>query len=272
MAVLRTHASSLMAMLEAFIHDPLIKWRLLQPGLPAIDARGGRSRSGPSASSGATITAATAAATAAGGGALAGGQAAGTGGACGAAGGPATGRREAGKADAGKSVTPSRSRRDSLNPSLRASIEESLGYNSADPLHISQPGAHTPLESMRQRQRSMSEVLEVRYMHACVVCMHMRMHTAQRQRSMSVQRSMSKVRRLPAAHTVHAYPPMSMHSAHEWSSCIVYGTGTGVAPPFNEGEDAQPSPESLPFTLNPNAGACRRRALNAQRRPVGGAQ
>ena len=32
MGVLREHSDSLMAMLEAFIHDPLIKWRLLQPG------------------------------------------------------------------------------------------------------------------------------------------------------------------------------------------------------------------------------------------------
>ena len=31
MGVLRSHQDSLMAMLEAFIHDPLIKWRLLQP-------------------------------------------------------------------------------------------------------------------------------------------------------------------------------------------------------------------------------------------------
>ena len=30
MGVLRQHKDSLMAMLEAFIHDPLIKWRLLQ--------------------------------------------------------------------------------------------------------------------------------------------------------------------------------------------------------------------------------------------------
>ena len=29
MGVLRSHQDSLMAMLEAFIHDPLIKWRLL---------------------------------------------------------------------------------------------------------------------------------------------------------------------------------------------------------------------------------------------------
>ena len=31
MGVLRAHQDSLMAMLEAFIHDPLIKWRLLRP-------------------------------------------------------------------------------------------------------------------------------------------------------------------------------------------------------------------------------------------------
>ena len=34
MGVLRQHRDSLMAMLEAFIHDPLIKWRLLQPPPP----------------------------------------------------------------------------------------------------------------------------------------------------------------------------------------------------------------------------------------------
>ena len=34
MAVLRSHQDSLMAMLEAFIHDPLIKWRLLQTDAP----------------------------------------------------------------------------------------------------------------------------------------------------------------------------------------------------------------------------------------------
>jgi hypothetical protein len=39
MGVLRTHRDSLMAMLEAFIHDPLIKWRLLQPEHPSERSR-----------------------------------------------------------------------------------------------------------------------------------------------------------------------------------------------------------------------------------------
>jgi len=39
MAVLRQHHDSLMAMLEAFIHDPLIKWRLLQTAQPETQHR-----------------------------------------------------------------------------------------------------------------------------------------------------------------------------------------------------------------------------------------
>ena len=39
MSVLRRNKDSVMAMLEAFIHDPLIKWRLLQP--EATHAAGG---------------------------------------------------------------------------------------------------------------------------------------------------------------------------------------------------------------------------------------
>ena len=36
MSVLRDHKDSLMAMLEAFVHDPLISWRLLaQPRMSA---------------------------------------------------------------------------------------------------------------------------------------------------------------------------------------------------------------------------------------------
>ena len=42
MSVLRRNKDSVMAMLEAFIHDPLIKWRLLQAHPAAALACGGR--------------------------------------------------------------------------------------------------------------------------------------------------------------------------------------------------------------------------------------
>ena len=39
MRVLRQHRDSVMAMLEAFVHDPLINWRLLNP--PELQGNGG---------------------------------------------------------------------------------------------------------------------------------------------------------------------------------------------------------------------------------------
>ena len=50
----------------------------------------------------------------------------------------------------------SRSRRDSLDPSLRASLEESFGYTAGDPLLASVGAQPTPHESIRQRQRSLT--------------------------------------------------------------------------------------------------------------------
>ena len=52
MGVLRANKDSLMAMLEAFIHDPLIKWRLLQP--EAANGVGGGTRTTPGGSASAT--------------------------------------------------------------------------------------------------------------------------------------------------------------------------------------------------------------------------
>ena len=143
MGVLRNHRDSLMAMLEAFIHDPLIKWRLLQPENPNE-----RARSRSASCMGGHLTA--------GGGTVASG-AAGTGtqaptASCG------PGQRDS----AGLSL--SRSRRQSLAPSLRASLEESFGYNSADPLQMSVPDPHTPHESMRRRSMAIpgSHLLGIR--------------------------------------------------------------------------------------------------------------
>lgn len=58
------------------------------------------------------------------------------------------------------------SRRNSLAPSLRTSLEESFGYTSADPLQLSNgEGAvsHTPIESTRARQwaASSSQLLDM---------------------------------------------------------------------------------------------------------------
>src|SRR5690242_15103175 len=39
MMVLRQNKESLMAVLEAFVYDPLINWRLLQPKPPSEDAQ-----------------------------------------------------------------------------------------------------------------------------------------------------------------------------------------------------------------------------------------
>lgn len=38
MRVLRSNKDSVMAMLEAFVHDPLINWRLLNTTTDAVDA------------------------------------------------------------------------------------------------------------------------------------------------------------------------------------------------------------------------------------------
>lgn len=38
MVVLRTNKDSLMAVLEAFVYDPLIAWRLM-PGAPVIESK-----------------------------------------------------------------------------------------------------------------------------------------------------------------------------------------------------------------------------------------
>ena len=137
MGVLRSHRDSLMAMLEAFIHDPLIKWRLLQPEHPSE-----RSRS--------RATSCAASCTASG---LAGGVAGGV-----AAAGTAAGGSSSGATRANALL---RSRRQSLAPSLRQSLEESFGYNSADPLQmslqgqLSLQGPLTPHDTMRVR-RSMA--------------------------------------------------------------------------------------------------------------------
>ncbi len=46
MRVLRENRESVMAVLEAFVHDPLINWRLLQPSNPttASDAQNAKNR------------------------------------------------------------------------------------------------------------------------------------------------------------------------------------------------------------------------------------
>jgi len=103
MGVLRQHQDSLMAMLEAFIHDPLIKWRLLQPDPQA------RLRSN------------------------------------------STSPMKTSPVEPKALATGSR-KTTSLAPSLKASLEESFGYNSGDPFQYSMGGQHTPVESIRHRQ------------------------------------------------------------------------------------------------------------------------
>ena len=106
MGVLRSHQDSLMAMLEAFIHDPLIKWRLLQPEAGNADAvGGGRSRALPiMMAENVTIPAHV----------------------------PTTLRGERGSGDERPTteLSVSGSRRNSLDPSLRTSLEESFGFHS----------------------------------------------------------------------------------------------------------------------------------------------
>ena len=143
MGVLRSHRDSLMAMLEAFIHDPLIKWRLLQPEAP--NERGRSRATSCAASSFSTVS------NAGGGG---GGVAAGGGG--GGGGGGGEGKRSL-----------SLSRRQSLAPSLRQSLEESFGYNSADPLQmslqgqLSLQGPHTPHDRRRSMTANSSQLLDM---------------------------------------------------------------------------------------------------------------
>lgn len=42
MKVLRKNRDSLMALLEAFVHDPLINWRLVDADTAPVDPPGGR--------------------------------------------------------------------------------------------------------------------------------------------------------------------------------------------------------------------------------------
>jgi FKBP12-rapamycin complex-associated protein len=130
MGVLRSHQDSLMAMLEAFIHDPLIKWRLLQPDRDAQAEKeegvvGAGTRRGSDAKS-------------------SGGGSGGVGGSGGDGGGhsPSTGSRLA-----------------SISPSLRANLEQSFGYNTDDATDPS--GQHSMTtssirSSMRQRHPNRS--------------------------------------------------------------------------------------------------------------------
>ena len=165
MGVLRQHRDSLMAMLEAFIHDPLIKWRLLQQPQPQPQ----RPSREPSAAKTATSQLSSRAASPKP--AL-----------LGTVGGLA-GRRSPMAPSRDPSMTASRptsrpvsrtamransstaTSRPTLEPSLRASLEDALGY-SADALSA-QEHAATPLEHARQRQwaaqQSSSELLASEY-------------------------------------------------------------------------------------------------------------
>jgi FKBP12-rapamycin complex-associated protein len=60
MHVLRSNSDSLMAMLEAFVHDPLINWRLLGAGAPAAPSPNSTSNSTTSSPSEKTAGAAAA--------------------------------------------------------------------------------------------------------------------------------------------------------------------------------------------------------------------
>ena len=170
MGVLRQHRDSLMAMLEAFIHDPLIKWRLLQPQpqpqRPSRDPSGAKTTTSQLSSRAASPNRSAAAAAAL----------------LGTVGGLA-GRRSPMAPSRDPSMTASRptsrpvsraamransstaTSRPTLEPSLRASLEDALGY-SADALST-QEHAATPLEHARQRQwaaqQSSSELLASEY-------------------------------------------------------------------------------------------------------------
>jgi len=127
LGVLRQHQDSLMAMLEAFIHDPLIKWRLLQPQPPQ--------QPGPSAARTAASKLSSRAASCAESVVL------------------HQGSDTVGGGSAAVALASSiaHSKRSSLAPSLRASLEESFGY-SADALQLSmQEHTGTPIEHARQR-------------------------------------------------------------------------------------------------------------------------
>ena len=166
MGVLRQHRDSLMAMLEAFIHDPLIKWRLLQP-----QAQPPRPSREPSAARSATsqLSSRAASPNPALHGAAAGGLA---------------GRRSPTAPSRDPSMAASRSTsrlvsraamrassstatshgaasRPTLEPSLRASLEDALGYS--DHARSAQEPAATPRSHARGRQwaagQSSSELL-----------------------------------------------------------------------------------------------------------------
>ena len=123
-----------MAMLEAFIHDPLIKWRLLQPEatkalrlrarqppLPSLLGILLRRNGEPKAQTVVIVSADTSTGT----------GVASLGKSGGAVGDLATPAAVA-MATAAHERSLSLSRRNSLAPSLRASLEESFGYNSAN--------------------------------------------------------------------------------------------------------------------------------------------
>ena len=167
MGVLRQHRDSLMAMLEAFIHDPLIKWRLLQPQpqpqRPSRDPSAARTTTSGLSSRAASPNPALLSTV----GGLAG----------------IAGRRSpmAPSRDPSKTASRPTSRpvsraamransstatsRPTLEPSLRASLEDALGY-SAGALSA-QEHAATPLEHARQlqwaAQQSSSELLASEY-------------------------------------------------------------------------------------------------------------
>ena len=152
MSVLRSHQDSLMAMLEAFIHDPLIKWRLLQPEATqgtalartttSVTEPAGHSAPPQRRAEGTNRGDCVSADTSTGTGVASLGK---SGGAVGDLATPAA----VAMATAAHERSLSLSRRNSLAPSLRASLEESFGYNSAN--------SPSSLSSMaRQRTRSMS--------------------------------------------------------------------------------------------------------------------
>ena len=133
MGVLRQHQDSLMAMLEAFIHDPLIKWRLLQPQAPQQPPPSSATSQSHLSSKAASL-----------------GDRLGSGGIGGIGGGVGVGGNPTG-ANAPPLGTSVSARIASLAPSLRASLEESFGYH-ADSLQLSMQETHTPLESAWHRQ------------------------------------------------------------------------------------------------------------------------
>jgi len=135
MSVLRQHQDSLMAMLEAFIHDPLIKWRLLQP--ESQQSRPSQARSSVPRTSPSLRTSPSSAAPP---------QNSNAGGI------QQTAGIHHNSDGGGGSLTVPTKRTPSLAPSLKASLEESFGYNSAEGYNFGT--LHTPLESIRLRQRS----------------------------------------------------------------------------------------------------------------------